>query len=414
VTENRRLLTNSFFLGLVQLSNFGLPLITFPYLVRTLGMEMFGLLALVNATVYYTTVVIDYGFNLTATREVARYKGDKDKLSNLFFSILIVKFFLIVVCSVLIFIIEAVNSFVAAHITLFWIVFLGGVASSLFPTWFFQGLEQMKLISLLNVFVKLLFTVSVFIFIQDSSDYILVPGLSALGAIAVLFIGWWVVFRYYEIKFYLPSFKDLQRLLADGVFVFLSQLKISLFSNTNYLILGLFSGPVVVGYYAAAEKMMRALALAQTPVTNALFPQIADLIQTNPNLARLRLKKIALLGVLLYTPALVFLYVYAQFFVSLLFGLVSDDVSSIFRILVFIPIFIFLNNISGTQILLNMGKEKIFFFGMVVVAAFSLISCFLFAYFFKAFGVAISLFCTEFLLMVLFGYFSRKFWMVKK
>ena len=81
----------------MQIGNFLLPLIAFPYLVRVLGPEKYGLITFALAFVQYFALLIDYGFNYTATREIAVNRDDKDKTSSIFSTVLVIKFSLFII-----------------------------------------------------------------------------------------------------------------------------------------------------------------------------------------------------------------------------------------------------------------------------------------------------------------------------
>jgi len=115
------------------------------------------------------------------------------------------------------------------------------LGQTLFPIWFFQGMERMKYITFLNVLAKLIFTIAIFIFVKRSSDYLYIPLLNSLGFIVAGVLALWIVFKDFGVFFRIPSFKDLKYQLKEGWYIFISTVAISLYTISNTFILGLFT-----------------------------------------------------------------------------------------------------------------------------------------------------------------------------
>ena len=134
----KRLIENFCSLSILQVLDYFLPLITLPYLVRILGPEKFGLIAFAQSLIVYFLVLTNYGFNLSATREISINREKEEKVSEIFSSVMIIKFLFgvlsFVILILMLFFIPKFGSNWLIYIFSFGII-LGNI---LFPVWFFQ------------------------------------------------------------------------------------------------------------------------------------------------------------------------------------------------------------------------------------------------------------------------------------
>jgi PST family polysaccharide transporter len=217
--NSKKISANFMYLSILQGMNLILPLITFPYLVRVLGIENFGLLMFAQAFIVYFTMIVDYGFNLSGIREVSSNRNNKSKLIKIFSSIMIARFILALVG--LIFLTIIVFSFekFSQNWELYYLTFGIVIGTALFPTWFFQGMEKMKYITVLTVIAKLIFTLSIFLFVTTEKDFIYVPLINSLGFIFVGFISLFIIFKDFNIRIKFQKWKRIKIQFIKGWYI---------------------------------------------------------------------------------------------------------------------------------------------------------------------------------------------------
>ena len=122
------------------------------------------------------------------------------------------------------------------------------------------------------------FTALIFVFVKKESDYWKVPTFNTAAFFFCAVLAYYYLFTHYRLRFLWSKFQDVKYQLKEGLYVFLSQVKISFFSSFNVLMLGLLVGNVAVGYFTAADKIVRALAVIQIPITASLYPHFSQLL----------------------------------------------------------------------------------------------------------------------------------------
>ena len=311
-SDTRKRLTENFLsLSVLQALNYLLPLITLPYLVRVLGPEKYGLISFAQAFIGYFVILTDYGFNLSATREISINRENEEKVSEIFSSVMIIKFLL-----------GILSFFILGLILLFipkfkndWIIYLftfGTVLGNiLFPVWFFQGMENMKWITILNVIARGIFTVLIFVFVHKESDYLNVAIINSLGSIIAGIISLIIVFKNFKVKFIFPKLESIKHQLKEGWHIFIAQVAISGYTYSRTFAVGLFTNNTITGYYAIAEKLMNVIqTFPLGSITQSLYPRISKIYTENKqkaiNLMK-RFQKFTILVYLIWLPIIYFL-----------------------------------------------------------------------------------------------------------
>ncbi|MCD6429443.1 flippase [bacterium] len=405
----KRLIGNFLSLSALQAVNYLLPLITLPYLVRILGPEKFGLIAFAQSFIQYFNILTDYGFNLSATREISIYRDNKEKISEIFSSVMITKFGLMMISflilSFLVFTIPKFKNDWLVYIFTFGMV----IGQILFPVWFFQGMERMRYITILNIIAKGIFTICIFIFIRKMADYLYVPLINSMGFLVAGGLSLRIVSKDFGIKFMLPSFEAIKYQLKEGWHIFISTVAISLYTTSNTFILGLFTNNTIVGYYAAAEKIIKAVQGLLSPISQTVYPHISKLASESKERALNFIRKLVkLVGAGTFILSLL-LFILAAPVVNIVLGEQYQSSIIVLQILAFLPFIIGLSNIFGIQTMLTFNLKRAFSKILISAGLLNITLALILAPLYQHIGVSIAVLTTEiFVTLSMFFYLQKR------
>lgn len=283
--------------------NFIVPIITLPYLLKILSPHFFGVITFAEAVVFYFVSFTEYSFNVTGTRKVSKNRDNSSLInktySRIFYSKLFIALFGFLLLNVYFIAVDSsINSYLI-FITTYFSVF----GYFLLPTWYFQGIEKMKFIALLNLSAKIIFAILIFLAVKSEQDYLLVPLFNSSGFLIAGLCGHFIATKYFKVKITFPGIKAIGEQLKEDFNVFTSIVTPTLYNNTSIFILGLVASPAIVGYFSAANKFVE-IALSMIRIlSNALFPYLNRNFHHHPKASKLLLSMGFLLSLFLYFGA---------------------------------------------------------------------------------------------------------------
>jgi polysaccharide transporter, PST family len=349
---------NALSLYSVQIMGYVISFVTIPYLARVLGAGGWGLVAFAQAFGNYVNLVGEYGFSLSATREVAHHRDNRDKLTEVFAGVLGAKIMLAAASLLLALIVRWCVPAFREHPILLWAGMFWALAQVFNMMWFFQGFERLRLVAGIDIAAKVMATIGIFVLVrrpEDGARLLIIQGCGFLLSSAV---GMGLVYR--ELPFRLPKWCSTCEALRMGWSMFLFRGSVSLYTSGNAFVLGLFVSPQLVGYYAGAERISGAFVRLLGPVTQTLYPRLSHLVWH----ARSRAARLARIGVLIMggggVALGVFVFAVAPQLVRIILGPNFGPAVPVLRVLSLLIPLVGVNYALGMQWMLPLGLDRAF------------------------------------------------------
>lgn len=334
------------------------PLVVLPYLARRLGPEVFGAVIFAQAYALWLGLLVDYGFQLSGTRAVARSRADRARLAALVGDVLAAKLLLAGLAAVVTVAVGAAVTIARAYPHLLWLAWLAAVAQAMSPLWCFQGLETLRVPAVLEALARGATAVLVFVLVSGPGDGWAVLALQAAATGAASVIGWGLLVRQTAVG---PlSLSGARSALAMGRSMFVFTAGVSVYTTANSVILGLFAPPAAVAAFGGSERLVRGALSVLSPVSQVLYPRIAALVEQDraraAAVARMSLWLMGAAGTLLAAS----LAVFAPAWVRLFFGPGYQDAVPLLRTLAVLVPLVAISNVLGIQWMLPLGMDRSF------------------------------------------------------
>lgn len=399
--SKKGLVKNVFSLGIVQIANYVFPFITVPIVSRIIGPDKFGVLSFASSFVTYFTLLINFGFDLSATRAIAANRNNPEERSKIFNQVVTAKTLLFAV-SLTLFLIALFTVPQLAHekeVAVF--SFMLCFSWVITPNWLYQGMQELSRVAVFNLVTKVIFTVIILLIIRERSDYIWQPLAISIAQIVVGVYSFMYALRRYKITLTMSRLQPVLQLLWSERIIFFSMVVINLYTTTNVVLLGFLQNPTQVGYYSAGYRLIMIIqSLISIPLSQAMFPFIGSAFSQSREKGLNVVKQMFPVVTILTFSAALILWLLSPMIILVIYGNKFEPSIMVFRILAFVPMIVGWSNLFGVQTMINLKMDKVFFKITAAGAVMSIILNFLFVSKLGFVGTALSWVCTEILIVV--------------
>ena len=271
--KEKQLIKNTSSLFIFNIAKMVFPFIILPYLTRVMSTETYGIVAYVKTVMTYMQIVVDFGFMLSATKDIVKSREDKEKMSvvigdTLFARIMLGMFGFLTVCLLTLFL-PILRKNIAYTILSYLVVFL----SIFLMDFVFRGLEIMHIITIRFIFMKTLSTILTFFFVNNDNDILLIPIFDIVGSlIAVCLVFYEIKKRSIKIK--ISKFTNCLGMIKDSFVFFVSNVASTSFNALGTLIIGARINATEVAYWSVCMQIIGTIQACYSPISDGVYPEM--------------------------------------------------------------------------------------------------------------------------------------------
>lgn len=346
-----KIVKNTTMLAIFYIAKIVFPFITLPYLTRVLTTDAYGTVAYVKTVMNYMQIIVDFGFVLSATKDIVKEKDNKEKLEYVVGDTMVARIIMGLIGFVIVLILTAalpilrenalytILSYVVVFLSIFLMDFL------------FRGLEVMHIITIRFILMKTISTIFTYILVKSDANMLLIPILDIISsAVAVLLVFFEMKKLNIKIKF--SGFKKAFASIKDSFVYFLSNVASTSFNALSTLIIGVQISATEVAYWSVCMQVIGTIQACYTPISDGVYPEMIR----SKDLSLI--KKILKIFMPIVTLGCVALYFLAGIVLKILGGEEYLVAIPVFRILIPALFFGFPAVILGWPALGAIGKTK--------------------------------------------------------
>ena len=403
-SETKVVAKNAIMLFLMNATKLLLPLITLPYLTRVLTKDCYGTVSYVKAVMQYMQIFVDFGFMLSATKDIVKNKSDINRINHIIGDVFVAKIILLFMALLfllpLMFLIPILKSCILYTLLSFVVVAL----TCFMMDFLFRGIEEMQVITYRFISMRLVATFFTFVFVKNDDDMLWIPVLDIIGScVAIVLIAFEMKKRGYSIV--VTGIEGALNKLKESAVYFFSNMATTAFTVFNTVMIGIVMTAEQVAEWSLCLQVVTAVQAAYSPITESIYPHM---IKTR---SWSIIKKVLFIFIPVISFGCLLLFVLAPVVLDVIGGEKYTGSAVVLRFLIPLLLFSFPAMLLGWPALGAINCQKETTKTTVVSALFQVIGMIILFVFgrFTLISVAILRCVTEFMLLTFRGYYCLKF-----
>jgi len=363
-------LKNASYLTLFEVMRMAMPFIALPYLFRVVGEERYGMVVFAQAIVALFTLFINFGLDISAVRDVAIHRNDRERLNQIFSSVIFIKSALALLVAVALTLATRFVPALNAISTLIFYAFIACISDIFLPVWYYQGRENMKVLTIVRFFSIAFYTAALFLFIHREEDYPLIALLQSLGLVLSAGVSCGYVFIHDRIRFRLPPASMLVKTFRDSIPFFASRASLAINTYMAKIMSGVYLSGSEVAAFDVAQKVLNGGMVPIQMLNQALYPNLSRSRDKGMVRSLLRVVTLFVLG------AVALLFFFAESIVRILSHGELTEAAALLRLLCVQLTCSGFSVFLGTSVLVAFGHQRPFNVS-VICSTIALLVCYL-------------------------------------
>ena len=266
---------NASYLSVFEIMRMVMPFIALPYLISTVGKDNYGTVVFVQSIIACFTLIINFGLDTSAVKDVAVHRDQKEQLDKIVSSVIIIKSLFLIISFLLLVGILLVVPKLGAISQIFYFAFIACFADIFIPVWYFQGKEEMKILTIIRFFSIAFYTVSIFIFVRVETDYPYIALLQSISLVLSSAVSCYFVFGKDKIHFSIPQTAFMTKMLKESSPFFLSRVSLAINGYMAKIMSYFFLSGAAVASFDVAQKIIAGGMMPMQMFNQALYPNIS-------------------------------------------------------------------------------------------------------------------------------------------